>query len=100
MLSARDNRRGAKYVPEISLFRCVHHQVFIDPEQVAAPDPLSLVRLLTLIRHLRADDLPDVLDDHLPTRDALHRVQAPVVNRRARKTEVLLARLQLVELDR
>src|ERR1700733_13474482 len=59
--------RGTQHVPEISLFRCIHYQVLIDTKQIAAADALSLVPLFTLIRHLGADDLPNVLDNHLST---------------------------------
>ena len=51
--------------PEVPLLRGVHNEVLVDSEEVAASDALSLVRLLAPVRDLLADELPDVLDDHL-----------------------------------
>eukprot|EP01137_Pigoraptor_chileana_P011408 Opistho-2@62237 len=54
--------------------------------------------LLAVIGHLTAHDLPNILNDHIIRCDALRREQAPIVDERAPKPQVLTPRRECVEL--
>ncbi len=48
--------------PQVAALGRVHNLLLVNPEQVAAPDTLPLVRALPPLRYLRAHNLPHVLD--------------------------------------
>src|ERR1700722_10318035 len=88
-----------EHLPQISLFRGIYNQILVYSEQIAAANPLSLVRLFAFIGYLRTDDLTHILNDHLASGNSLHRVETPVMDRGACKSQMFLPRLKLIELE-
>jgi hypothetical protein len=62
-------RREERDVPQVPFLRSVDDEVFVDSEEVGTTDSLSLVGFLTTICDLLSNQLADVLDDHLSSRD-------------------------------
>ena len=70
----------------------------------ARGDIVGIVNNAGIARHehfsnVAADDFANVLDYHLASRDLLHGIKSPIMNRRTCKPEMFLPRLQLVELE-
>jgi hypothetical protein len=69
-ISDRGNApRERRDVPKIALLRRIDDEILVDSEQITTPNALALVGLLSPIRDLLPNELPNVLDDHLAGRD-------------------------------
>lgn len=64
-----ERKRAKENAPQVALFGSINDEILIDSEEVTRSDALALVGLLATVGDLLANELTDVLDDHLSSED-------------------------------
>jgi len=69
------------YEPGNSALLCgIDHSILVDTEKVTASNTALDIFPFSHVGNLLADNLSDILDDHVVGRNVFHSIQAPVVN--------------------